>query len=273
MFTMVLCDEDTSSTIKAVCFEDALVEKFEATKTYILRLFKLKKGMGAGSSIEVSIDGSTEINEAPTQFKIEKMSFKISQIVRHETENVRFLHLKAKVIGIDDIVTVGKYPDHKEKREVLLADETGHIIMVLWRERAKNVNFEKDDVVDIQNAVASSFNNKVNITTSSETTISKLSESLTVCAPNEVYIRPSAVTSVETGVLAIREFKCMVRCINCKKDIDFGGLDVDGCSSDFLVTCPTCSTTFLGEAARIINDCQLLLSSNKQWFGASTGVS
>jgi ssDNA-binding replication factor A large subunit len=68
---------------------------------------------------------------------------------------VRFLSITAKVISIEDVQTVGKYPDEKLKRDVLLADETGQVALVLWRQRAETIEFKEGDIIDIENAVTS----------------------------------------------------------------------------------------------------------------------
>ena len=52
MFTMTLCDRDTTSTIRVVCFEDVMFNKFTATKIYDLKYFKLKKGFGNYNNLE-----------------------------------------------------------------------------------------------------------------------------------------------------------------------------------------------------------------------------
>ena len=94
MFTMTLCDRETTSTIRAVCFEGSMFNKFETTKTYDLKYFKLKKGMGNYSILEVLITPETKVTDSIFQFTIEKKSFKICQILRRETSNVRFLSIK-----------------------------------------------------------------------------------------------------------------------------------------------------------------------------------
>ena len=52
---------------------------------------------------------------------------------------------------------VGTFPDNR-KRTVHLADETAQMELVLWRERAENVNFKEGDVVHLDNMVAYKFN-------------------------------------------------------------------------------------------------------------------
>ena len=64
---------------------------------------------------------------------------------------------------------VGTFPDMKTKREISLADETGQIDLVLWRQRAEKVDFQAGDVLSLQNVVVSTFQQQTTITTSFET--------------------------------------------------------------------------------------------------------
>jgi len=95
MFTMTLCDEDTSSTIKAACFKEDLYSKFDVATTYILHRFKVKKL--SGHMMEIHIDTSTNVSKSQIQYNIEKSAFTISQILRHEAESIRLFQVKAKV--------------------------------------------------------------------------------------------------------------------------------------------------------------------------------
>ena len=73
-------------------------------------------------------------------------------------------------MNIDDPSVVGSYPHNKTKRSIHLADHTGHIEFVLWRERADNFHFSEGDVLSLENAVVSNFNNTISLTTTFETT-------------------------------------------------------------------------------------------------------
>ncbi|KAK3745086.1 hypothetical protein QZH41_002962 [Actinostola sp. cb2023] len=187
---MRLCDQDPSSTIRAVCFDETMFESFEVMKTYEMECYKVKKGFGYENDIEVLIDSDTKVKESVTQFKMERYNFTVGQIVRGATENIRFVHLKGKVLSIEDIVTVGRYPDQKEKREIVLADKTGEISLVLWRDRAKEIVFKKGDVLKIENAVVGSFNKRLYMTTSMETSLEVVQHifqrcELTINSPTE----------------------------------------------------------------------------------------
>ncbi len=173
MFYMNLCGKDTSSTIRAVCFSEPMFSKFEQNKTYDINKFKVKKAYGKSTSnVELLIDNETHMSMSASQFALEDQSFTISQILRNETKNVRFIKLKAKVMTIDDAHIVGTYSDNKCKRIINLADPTGHIQLVLWRDRAENILFKHGDILSIENAVISNYGNTLTITTTLETTIS-----------------------------------------------------------------------------------------------------
>lgn len=131
MFSLNLCDKDPSSTIRAVCFNTDLFSNFETDVTYDLESFKVKKAFGNSSSLELLLDNDTKVSTAASQLKITDHTFNISQILRKETENIRFINLKAKVTSIGDSISVGTYPDNKSKRSIFLADNTGHIELVL----------------------------------------------------------------------------------------------------------------------------------------------
>jgi hypothetical protein len=81
-------------------------------KTYHFTGFKIKNAMAAGNFHE---HANTTFTESPFQFPTENLCFNISHILRHDADHVISLNVKAKVIAIDESVTVGKYPDQKEK--------------------------------------------------------------------------------------------------------------------------------------------------------------
>jgi hypothetical protein len=269
MFTMNLCDEDPTSFIKAVCFDSSLYDNFESMKTYHFTGFKIKKAMAAGNSHELHIDANTKFTESPFQFPMENIWFNISHILRHDADHVSSLNVKAKVIAIDESVTVGKYPDQKEKRDITLADETGQMTLVLWRQRAREINFKENDVISIQNAVTSIFNSKVNITSTSETIIKVVQELITVTTKKADVPKNTSITSLETTILATREFRTFLNCINCRCDIEHNAETF----AESLITCTNCTTAFLYQSSKLRSECTVLLSASNQWFKAKTGVS
>ena len=93
----------------------------------------------------------TVAEKATVQIDIKNCSFTVSQILRGESRHVRFFNLKAKVTLVEDVQTVGSYPDKKSKRNVHLSDNTVHIDLVLWRDRADNAEFEEGDVLGLEN--------------------------------------------------------------------------------------------------------------------------
>ena len=141
MFSLTLCDEDQSSTVWPVCFTKEVFKKIEPRKTYKLEGFKLKKSYGDKTAPELLLDNETQITLSSTQVAMELSSHTIAQILR-EAANERFLNVKVKVVCVEEARMVGSFPDYKTKRTVSIADSTGHIHFVLWREGAENVSFK-----------------------------------------------------------------------------------------------------------------------------------
>ena len=269
MFTMSLCEGDPSSCIRAVCFEESMFEQFSTKQSYDIECFKLKKAFNTNSgNVEVMIDNATIIKEAADKFQIENQSFNIAQILRKECQRHRFIDVTAKVIGVEDVCVVGKHPNILEKRDVKLADESGFISLVLWKERAVKFNFHVNDVIRLENGVTTTFNNNIMLTTAFESTITKVGKDINVPAGGRQPGRKrSLISSVESDVLAIKDFKAVYKCFCCKGEIDCSG------GSQLLITCRTCGTVFLSSSASISNECKVLLSYNQQWFFANSAVS
>lgn len=263
MFTMTLCDENTSSTIKAVSFEKDVYESYQPKSTYNLQNFKIKKGMGG--DIEIHVNASTNVTLTQHQFKIEANHFTIAQIIRGETENVRYLQLKCKVLSVDDVELVGKYPDRKEKRELILGDETGHVRLVLWCERAKESSLKQDDTVLIENAIKTTYNGAILITATNDTVIKAINEDIQVTAP-PMKKKRCTIVNEHSGVISIKDFKACLKCFNpdCREEIPN--------TEEMLTTCPTCGAMFMKQQAVLQNECMFLLSANEEWFSARATV-
>ena len=200
MFLMNLCDESLELMLRAVCFNEDLFSKFEVSKAYDMSSFKIKKAFGDATSVEMLIDNELLVIPGTTQLRIVGCStFKISEIHRGNTSDTRYINLKAKVMKIHEPDAVSTYPDCKTKREVNLADETGHIELILW---AENVSFKTGDVLSLANVVVSSFNRQVNVTTSFETAISVVNEIMEVKEKPDSMASTSNVVSMTTTVMA-----------------------------------------------------------------------
>ena len=150
----------------------------------------------------------TVAEKATVQIDIKNCSFTVSQILRGESRHVRFFNLKAKVTLVEDVQTVGSYPDKKSKRNVHLSDNTVHIDLVLWRDRADNAEFEEGDVLGLENMVLSEFNNHFSLTATLETIITKLNENMTISAAPPKPSPKSNVISMQTSILGLKEFSC-----------------------------------------------------------------
>lgn len=179
MFSLSLCDEKQTNTIRAVCFDERL---YEASKTYDLQDFVVKKSFTSSKSVELKLDKNTKVSEAERQMTLENQNFTVCEILRGNVSGVVPINLKAKVIEIEDVYTVGAHPDEKSKREVIIGDCTGSMTLVLWRERAENVEFQAGDVLQLNNMGINSFNNTFSLTTTFETSIVKTEEEMIVKA-------------------------------------------------------------------------------------------
>lgn len=110
------------------------------------------------------------------------------------------------------------FPDNKKKRTVFLADQTGQMELVFWRERPENVNFKEGDLVRLDNMVAWNswlkFNDQLNLTTTFESCITTLLEEEIIVAKSAK--RPLSkcnVISMNTSVLAVKELICTYSCL------------------------------------------------------------
>ena len=118
-----------------------------------------------------------------------------------------------------------------------------------------------------ENAVTSKFKEVLQVTTRAETILNVITEDIGEIAATSSPIKRSYVTTIQTKINALKEFKPTTRCINCKKNIT-----VTSDMIDTLVMCD-CSAQFVPQPSKISNECQLLLSDTNQWFTASKGVS
>lgn len=273
MFSMTLSDFNTTTTIRAICFQEQRYQEFNTTTTYDIQDFKVKKGFGA-SGLELLIAEDTKVTTSLFQYTVNKIWFKVHQIQRNETENIRFLNLKAKVLGVEDLQVVGQHPTRIDKREIRLADDTGEIILILWRERASSIDFKDGDTLKIENAVTSIFNIVRQLTTVPDTILTVINEDIGAIPATFNTKKRSYINTIETNITAFRNFKCLVRCFNCKKLIELNNTQFKATANNsFLINCTTCSTTFLSATSKIYNECQLHLAEINQWYTANSGVS
>ena len=245
-----------------------------ANTTYKVENVKVKKAFGSTSlcPIELLIDARTRVNKAVKQLDFENLYIfnSVSQVLRGEAGS-RFINLKAKVVEIDEVEIVGTDSDSRSKKSIYMADETGSIELVLWRNKAENFNFQVGDVLEIQSVVASEFSGCKIISSISESTFKKLEEDMEIIQNTQKRSEryKSNVSSMSTYVLAVKDFKCSIPCLACKRNIDLlpnRNKAVVKCS------CPA-KCTFLIETAPMNNQCSILLS-NKQWYSVnSTAVS
>lgn len=278
MFIMTLSDEDPSSSIKAICFDASLYYSFEAMKTYCIENFKIKKAFGYQSDncpMQIVIDQECKVEISLVQFEVNKKMFCIKQIIRKEAANVRCFNVNAKIISINEVETVGKSPNQKQKRDVILGDGTGCITLVLWREKALTFEFEKNDIISVENVGTSVFNNKINLSQTSETVIKIINddelENVEVVGFHKAETA-SVITSVTSNIIGVKDFKVTSPCVNCRNQIT---LENNGSQQEPMdvIECSSCHTVFLVDDERIANECCLLLGYNNSWVTAKTGVS
>ena len=109
MFTMTLCDANPNSTVKASCFHEKYYDILQPLETYIFTGYKAKTGF-AGSTMQINMDSSTQIEKSATQYKLERSTFSIAQVLRKETQHVKMLNIRCKITNIDEVKTVGQKP-------------------------------------------------------------------------------------------------------------------------------------------------------------------
>jgi DNA-directed RNA polymerase subunit RPC12/RpoP len=260
MFSVNLCDNEKSLTIRAVCFNEDIYPKLESNKTYELESFKVKKSFGDQTTSELVLDHETKITLAASQVQIEDCSYTISEILRGETGHKRFLNVKAKVVSLEEPCVVGTFPETKTKRTVCVGDMMGQMELILWREQADVICFKNGDVV-------SKFNGQLNLTTAFETSITVLDEEMTVARSAKRPLATCNVISTQASILAVKEFIATYSCLACRKPINF----VDFDTNNALIACPTCSCMFLKTTLQPAHKCMVLLNNN-QWFTAHTKV-
>lgn len=109
-------------------------------------------------------------------------------------------------MDIGEVSKVGRFPDLKEKREIVIADKSGHMTLVLWRDCAHDIQFGVGDTVNIENCVVSSFNKVHRLTTAFETLITKVTEDIEVTSPMPTKPKPTSVTQTISKVTAIKDY-------------------------------------------------------------------
>ena len=160
MLTLNIFDENPRSVVRAACFREDMFDSFQANTTYDIDNLKVMKAFENNNScpVELLIDGESKVSRASEQVDFENihMFYSVSQIVGGET--YRFINFRVKVMDVDDAVMVESYPDTKLKRSVQVADESGSVKLVLWRDKAENFSFTIGDILEVVSAVRSQFN-------------------------------------------------------------------------------------------------------------------
>lgn len=132
---------------------------------------------------------------------------------------------------------------------------------------AENIDFAVNDVVSVENVVTSSYNNKINLSATSQTIIRKIEDPVlqNVSGNFSSPVFQDTITSVNTKIVSMKDFKQAI-CINCKNSIPINTSDEDA----ELLQCGVCTATFLIQDTKILNECSFFLKDNQQWFLAKT---
>ena len=103
-----------------------MFSNFEASKSYNISSFKIKKALSDNNSIDAYV------NSAATEVPVLACSnLKIKDILAQAKNTPQFINVVAKVMTIHKTCEVGTFPDIRMKREITFADETGQIDLVL----------------------------------------------------------------------------------------------------------------------------------------------
>ena len=267
MFSMNLCDQISKDTLRAFCFNEKMFPNFKPSKSYEITSFKVKKAFSEADSVELLLDGEVSVNSAAAEIPVFGcMNMKIHDILTPGDKPSRLINLFAKVMTIHEPVEVGAFPNVKTKKEITLADETGHIDLVLWRQRAERINFETGDVLSLQNVVLSTFNDKTTVTTSFESTINVADDEIAVKEDAKSLNRKIELPS--TTVLAVKNYQSVLKCFLCKSSFK----PKESSVQSLMTSCPTCNASFLTKLAGSTNQCSVMLS-DQTWYTARTSVS
>lgn len=272
-FTMTLCDRSPTSMIKGICFDESFYDTLQPTKTYIFSKYKLRSGYG--NLLQLHIDGATVAELSSVQYTIEKKKFKISQIIRKETQHVQMFNVECKILHIEEKKLVGKHPNQLVKRDIHCGDSTGSIILVLWRTKAEHFEHNVNDTILIENITTSTFRNMTNLASTSEMVITKINDPTLakVHLPQIAQQQETPITTVTTNIASIKEFKSYSQCINCNTKIELMPPKEQEQSSDELIECPTCMSWYLMDSSKVINECSFKLATDNYWYSAKTAVS
>ena len=266
MFSMNLCDQSSKATMRAVCFNERMFPNFEASKSYDISSFKIKKAFSDNDSIEILLDRDAYVNSAATEVPVVACSnLKIKDILAQAKNPPRFINVVAKVMTIHKPCEVGTFPDMRVKREITLADETGQIDLVLWRQRAENVDFKTGDVLSLQNVVVSTFQDQTTVTTSFETSLNVIEKDIAVTEEAKALDK---TVQMKATVLAIKNFQSVSKCFLCKSAI----MPQQSHAQSLTIDCTTCGSSFLKTKGGFSNQCLLMLSDHN-WYNARTSVS
>ena len=265
MFSMTITDEDPTSFIRAVCFNDQLFSSLEVHKTYRLKSFKVQKGYGKQSgNLEVVLDNTSNVELSPKQFAVKPVFLNVASILRSTDNSMPFVNTKGKITRTEEPNLVGSPPDSKMKRIVYLTDATGSLNVAFWKDQALKINFKLGNVVNVENLRLSTWNGMVTGNASPETSFVTIDKEIQIT--QAVLPKPSNIISLDTSIKAIKDYSVTSKCVNCKTTPHLS-------SPGMVTVCEKCNTTYLKENCRKDACCMLLLTEpRRQWYTAFTQV-
>ena len=128
-------------------------------------------------------------------------------------------------------------------------------------------------MISIESVFVTKFNHAISLTYNSQTSISKVDESMEVgTAPTTRKEKANIVKFVEEYIGAYKDFRCVIKCINCQMETELTDtnkrIEANG---GYIIKCTTCSTIFLGKTSAALNECKVLVFD--QWHTARRTVS
>jgi hypothetical protein len=211
MISMTISNEDSTSYMRAVCFNLQLFELLEVRKTYHFKSFKYQQGYGNRSKdIEVVLGDNSEKEISPKQFDIKQVWLNIASTLKCDTDEKPFVNVKGKVTEMEEPYTVGSPP--KMKRNIFLSDATASMSIALWKDQATSPDLNTGDVISVQNLSLSKWNGTITGNASPETTFAIISESIEI---NEAALpQPNKVIASNTRIKALKKYTTIPKCCN-----------------------------------------------------------
>ncbi|NMC07453.1 MAG: hypothetical protein GYA24_19715, partial [Candidatus Lokiarchaeota archaeon] len=167
-----------------------------AGEVYQFDVLAVKKNtFGNSTRIEFHANKDTSISKSGKKIEIKVQKLKIGEIT--ETQSPISFEGRIKAIDEERQITL-KDGTQTKNIKILIADETGDIVMIIWREAVEEVKkFKAGDPVKVENvtAVMNKFSSALEVRTAKDTRISKPAKStvpaIEPVAPEKAFQRSS----------------------------------------------------------------------------------